>query len=460
MRGILICRGIFVCTLVLATHSVAYGDGFRIPYQGAAAAGQAEAFAAQADDASAIYYNPAGLTQLEGIQIYVGTNFITGHTDFTSQTGETATSDLGGSVAWPPPSHLYVTANLEDLAHGAFGPLSVGIGLNSPFGLVIRWPDEGPFSSVVTEATLPLLDIKPTMAYELFDMLSLGIGADIYTFASFIGEGQFERKANFAGVVPTELNGKGTSLGYNVSALLTPLRNADGKPRMNFGVVYRSGTDLELNGEFLQNGTKFPGFDSKFTLALPQVVSGGLAGWPIRNETHEWKLEYDMEWIGWSSLQNLDVSLSNGAVIPAPLNWNDTYTLSFGTEFKWLKPTSLPDWEIAGRAGYQRSQAPDPDRFYDPTVPDSNWNIFAVGLGLKCKEGGKLFGVFPCGCETSNPLVPKAIVLDLGFSAAFWESRTITDSIVNSTLIPNSIVNGTYETKGWYIGHISAGFAF
>ena len=174
-----------------------------------------------------------------------------------------------------------------------------------------------------------------------------------------------------------------------------------------------------------------------------------------------------MEWIGWSSYQNLDVTLSNimgipntQALVQNARNWNDTYTLSFGSEFKWLKLKSLPDWEIAARAGYQRSEPPDPDRYFDPTVSDSVWNKLSVGLGLKCKQGGNFFGVFPCGSASSNPLLPKAMVLDLGFSAAFWDPRTITDSILNDPAIPNSTVNGTYETKDWYIGHISAGFAF
>lgn len=450
-RGI-VKNSVLAVGLVLATHGLAYGDAFRVPYQGTAAAGQGEAFVAQADDASALYYNPAGLTQLEGAQIYVGTNFVTGHTDFTSPAGATATSDLGGAVAWPPPSHLYVTANLEDMAFDAFGPLSVGIGLNSPFGLVIRWPENGPFSSVVTEAALPLLDIKPTVAYRIFDMLSIGVGADIYTFASFLGKGQFELKSNTPGVASTEINGTDTSLGFNVSALLTPLRNTAGKPRVNLGIVYRSESDLDLAGELLVNGAKVA--DSRFTLPLPQVVSGGIAGWPIRDETHEWKLEYDMEWIGWSTFQNVDVSLSNGAVIPAPRNWDDTYTLSFGTEFKWLKPPSLPDWEIAVRTGYLRSEAPDPDAFFDPAVPDANWNRFSVGLGLKCKEGGHFFGFIRCGCANSSPLLPKAIVLDLGFSAAFWDSRTISGNQLSPT------IDGTYMTEDWYIGHISVGMGF
>ena len=265
MRRILTSSGLFLLALLLVSSGRAYGDGFRVPYQGAAAAGQGDAFAAQADDASALYYNPAGLPQLDGIQLYVGTNFIGGHTEFTSVNGERASSDLGGSVAWPPPSHLYVTANLEDLGFRALGPLSVGIGVNAPFGLIVRWPEEGPFSSVVTEATLPLLDIKPTVAYQLFDMLSVGLGADIYTFASFLGEGQFERKFNLAGVQKNEINGTDTAVGFNVSALLTPIRNADGKPRMNFGVVYRTGADLDLKGELLQDGNKFA--DSKIYIA-------------------------------------------------------------------------------------------------------------------------------------------------------------------------------------------------
>ena len=45
-----------------------------------------------------------------------------------------------------------------------------------------------------TGAALPLLDIKPTIAYKVHDRLSVGLGLDIYTFSSLIGEGQFEQR--------------------------------------------------------------------------------------------------------------------------------------------------------------------------------------------------------------------------------------------------------------------------
>ncbi len=449
----LIC--LLTCTIVFAIQRPAYGDAYRIPYQGAAAAGQGEAFTAQADDASALYYNPAGLVNVKGIQFYAGASLITGRTEFTSTTGTTAESDLGGTVAFPPPTHLYLTWNLEDTDIPLLDPLTLGIGVNSPIGLKVRWPNNGPFSTTVTEASLPLLDIKPTLAYRVNSYFSIGLGLDIYTFSDLIGEGQTEIKSN-----TTELNGTDTSVGFNASVLITPWRyNSStkrngkkelGKPRLNLGIVYRSSADLDLEGGFLVNGAKFA--NAKFTVPIPWVLSTGIAYWPIRNREHEWKLEFDFEWIDWSTLSNFDVHFSNGTVARSPRDWKDAYTFSIGSEFKWLDLPSLPNWEIALRGGYQRSQAPNSAQTFNPTVADANWNILATGLGLKCAKGGHFFGFIPCAYEAGY--LPKAMVLDLGFSAALWEKRTINGNILNSTH------NGTYETKDWYIGHISLGLIF
>jgi long-chain fatty acid transport protein len=464
MRRLLPLISFLTCTLVLAIHGVAYGDGYRIPYQGTAAAAQGEAFVAQADDASALYYNPAGLVNVKGIQLYLGANFITGRTEFTSTMGTKAESDLGGTVAFPPPMHFYLTWNLEETDIPVLEPLTLGIGVNSPFGLKIRWPNDGPFSTTVTEASLPLLDIKPTLAYRVNSYFSIGLGLDIYTFSDLIGEGQAEVKSNspvIPGMPSTELNGTDTAVGFNASVLITPWRYPNsspnqngkkelGKPRLNLGVVYRSGTDLDLEGEYLVNGAKVA--DAKTTVPIPWVLSTGIAYWPVRDQEHEWKLEFDFEWIDWSTFTNLDVSLSNGIRVDSPRDWDDTYTFSIGSEFKWLDFTALPNWEIALRGGYQRSQAAASAQTFDPIVPDANWNKFSTGLGLKCTKGGHFFGFIPCGYEGSY--LPKAMVLDLGFSVAFWEKRTINGNELSPTL------NGTYKTKDWYVGHVSLGLAF
>ena len=73
----------------------------RIQGQGTAASGQGNAFTAQADDPSAVHYNPAGLTQLTGVQIMGGALWVGGTTGFTSPTGLAVRGDRGGNVARP-----------------------------------------------------------------------------------------------------------------------------------------------------------------------------------------------------------------------------------------------------------------------------------------------------------------------------------------------------------------------
>ena len=63
---------ILLVGVTLTIASIARGGGIEVPMQDAKAAGEADAFTAQADDPSAIFYNPAGLTQIQGTQISVG----------------------------------------------------------------------------------------------------------------------------------------------------------------------------------------------------------------------------------------------------------------------------------------------------------------------------------------------------------------------------------------------------
>lgn len=418
----------------------------RIQGQGAAAAGMSNAFAAQADDPSALHYNPAGMTQLQGIQLMAGALASGGSTDFTSPTGATARGDRNGSVAWPPPGHTYITANLKSLGVTALGDLSVGIGLTVPFGSLTRWPNDGPFNTATTFSSLPLLDIKPTIAYKVMENLSLGLGADIYTFSSFIGEGQVEKQFISPGapafpLAPAgskmELSGKDTAAGFNASLLYTALRNADGKPLANIGIVYRSQATLHLSGALLANGAKVS--DADATLVLPQVITGAIAIWPVRTSEREWKLEVDVDYVGWKSVRNLDVALANGVTIPQPQNWRSTYAVMLGTEYKWLALESLPNWEVALRGGYTNQQNQMPDLSYDPGIPSADLHVVGGGIGLLCKEQGSFLGLIQCGDLGLGPLKPKAIGLDLSLQAGLYEDRTVTGN-------RNPTVDGIYRT--------------
>jgi long-chain fatty acid transport protein len=434
-----------------ATCQMALAQVPRIQGQGTAASGQGNAFAAQADDPSALHYNPAGMTQLHGVQIMAGVLLSGGTTQFTGTTGTTATGDRNGSLAWPLPTHAYLTMNLKDLGITALGDLSAGVGLTVPFGSLTRWPDDGPFRTTTTFNTLPLLDIKPTLAYKLTDDLSFGLGADIYTFSGLFGEGQAEQRFVWPGGlgIPAdskmELYGKDTAAGFNASLLYTAVRNGEGKPLANVAVVYRSQATLHLTGALLANGVKVQ--DATATLVLPQVISGAVAVWPLRTDRREWKLELDVDYVDWTSVRNLDVHLANGVTIPQPQNWHSTYAIMVGTEYRWLQFPSVPDWEVALRGGYTNQQNQMPDQTFNPGIPSADVNIISAGVGVLCKEHGSFFGLMRCGDLGIGTLMPKAIGVDLSYQAALYEQRTISGNTgVRSPV--NGVYSSTFHTGG------------
>ncbi|ULA63443.1 MAG: Long-chain fatty acid transporter [Nitrospira sp.] len=392
------------------------------------------------------------MTQLRGVQLLAGGLLTGGTTSFTSASGANATGNRDGSLAWPAPAHLFITANLGDLGVTSLSGLTLGIGLTSPFGSVSRYPDNGPQRFKATFSAMPLISIKPTMAYQVTRDLSLGLGMDIYTFSDMLGEGHFEKQFISTGAVPVfgsagqqaELYGKGTAVGYNVSLLYTALRNGDGQPIANIGLVYRNQVALPLNGGILANGVKTS--DASATFVLPQVFTGAIAIWPTRTAEREWKLELDVDYVGWKSVRNLDIYLGNGSVVPQPQNWRSTYTVMIGTEYRWLKMDSLPEWEMAVRAGYTNSPTQIPDLTFDPTIPSADVHIPAVGFGLVCKEGGTIFGI-RCGDFGVGPIKPKAVGLDLSYQASIYEQRTVSCGCALAAAV-NGLYRTTYHSGG------------
>ena len=440
------------CILVLGLlfslcPQLGHAQGVRFQPQGATAAGQGNAFSAQADDPSAIHYNPAGLSQVNGVQVLTGTTLVGGSVKFTSPTGIDSRGDFGGSIANPPPSYSYVSANLGSFGWNNLSNVTVGLGLTSPFGLNIRYPMDGPFNSAVTSAALPLIDIKPTVAYKINDQLAIGVGADIYTFASFLGQGHVEQK-QFIGGTSFELNGKGTGAGANFSLLYTPLRNSDGKPIASIGLVYRTQAVVPLSGSLLVNGAKVA--DASTNLVLPEIYTGAIAIWPVRTSEQEWKLELDVEYVGWKSNRNLDVHLSSGGVIPQPQQWKTVPVVAIGTEYKWLNPAWLPYWDVAVRSGYTRTENPVPDQTFNPATASLSANTLSLGAGFLCKGPARFLGLVPCG--GASALWPKAIGLDAAFQEWFYEPRTVAGNL-------NPTVNGTYHAYV-HVGTVSLKFMF
>ncbi len=108
------------------------------------------------------------------------------------------------------------------------------------------------------------------------------------------------------------------------------------------------------------------------TIQFPQFVKGGYAFRPIP----QWKLEADVEWINWDTLNTLTLhapgAAFNGTAIP--FNWKDSWYYEFGTEYE------INDhWTVRG--GYIFSVNTVPSSTFSPTVPDSNRHVFSLGGG-------------------------------------------------------------------------------
>ena len=426
--------------LLQPSNSIA--DGFRNPFQSAAANAQSNAFAAQADDASAVFYNPAGMTQLPGIQFLGGIEFVNVGTHFRSSAGATTKNDLGGPFGFPPPAQFFITARPRDLGVTWLGDLTAGIGLQNLFGFASRYPENGPLRTAITEASLPLLDIKPTLAYRFSKWLALGLGGDIFTFwdSALGGAEQKFISPGLPGIAPgdhVKITGTGTTAGFNTSALITFLRAKNGAPRVNLGFVYRSQSDLPLNGKLRVNGMQIA--KSHSSLHFPDCYTVGVAVWPLRDREREWKIEADVDYVRWSTIRKIAFRFSNGLALSTPQDWRNSATIGIGTEYKWLNWSHLPSWDFAARGGYNYSQSTVPDKNFNPAFPDSNVHSPSIGVGLTCRPGGSFLGIMDCGQPGEANSLRKLIGVDLAYQLVLYEPRTVTGN-------PNPAVNGKYRT--------------
>lgn len=364
------------------------------------------------------------MTQLHGVQHTAGVQFVSVNTHFTSPTGVSTRND-----------QPFPTANLKDLGIHALGNMSVGLGLQNLFGFAATYPRNGPFAGAVTFAQFPLINIKPTFAYKATDRLSVGLGADIFTFVSFLGEGHLEQQS-IQGGNTIELNGKGTTAGLNASLLYTLLQTDEGKPRLNFAFIWRSQAVLPVDGVFLMDETLVA--NTTTSIRLPEIYTWGVAFWPIRNATREWKVEVDVDYARRESIRDFDVHLSTGTTLSNPQHWSNTISIGVGTEYRWLSFPSDPNWNVALRTGYLHSQQAIPDINFNPAAPDAPSHTLSVGVGLLCKETGRFLGLLACGSEAGF-FGRKALGIDVAYQALLFESRTVIGN-------PNPTVNGTYET--------------
>lgn len=168
----LFCLAAMVCSLFVPLY--AFGNGFYIYEQGAKAVGMGGAFTAQADDPSAIHYNPAGISQLNGTQVMVGVSPIMPSASFESD-GSTAMASPGQK--WDAEDHTWVIPHFY-ITHKVNQKVSIGLGSYSSFGLGTEWPDdfEGKFTTGALKAVIKTSTVSPILSYEPIKDLSVAFG--------------------------------------------------------------------------------------------------------------------------------------------------------------------------------------------------------------------------------------------------------------------------------------------
>src|SRR5437660_5610970 len=182
MRLSLIVGGMLALLVGLTT--AAFAGGFSFTEHGAAASGKANAFAGEANDPSAIFYNPAGITQLPGTQFMIGTSIVKLDSTFrSSTTGENTHLE----DQFPIIPHFFITHRFKQWDER----LSIGLGVFTPFGIVIDWPDNWQGRFDTTNARLRVTVYNPTVAYQVTPGLSVAAGVRIADAGA-----EFEQKFN------------------------------------------------------------------------------------------------------------------------------------------------------------------------------------------------------------------------------------------------------------------------
>jgi long-chain fatty acid transport protein len=348
-------------------------NGFALPDQDAFATARGEAFVATADNPSAIYYNPAGITQLAGNNFRGGLNSVYYQPTFQPPAGQPnsgQTYNNSDHFAWLP--QFFYTFTPEKL------PLSCGLGVYAPYGGKMHWPQDTDFRSVVIGGSLKYITINPAVAVKLLPGLSVGGGVMVNYGNISMNQGLLASPTPQANYF--NFNGDGWSVGYNVGILWQP------HPKISFGATFRSSASLDFQGNTDFQLQPHPystpqqrNASASFTFPLTAVF--GVSYRP----TPKWNLEFDANYTDWSSFGTITIEQSAPTLnppfyqnVPVNLDWQASWMYEFG-----ITRYFDSGWHVS--AGYVFNENSVPDTYYTPLAADMDRDFFSLGTGFKGK---------------------------------------------------------------------------
>jgi long-chain fatty acid transport protein len=363
-----ICLGSLLTAIILFSATVAYGEGFRNPPPGTFNLGRAGGRIAQVDDSSAVQQNPANLVDLTNIQAQLTPTIIYISSDFTSQSGQSAST----IDPWKALPNFFASMPLDN------DRFAIGLGVTVPYGLGNEW-NTGSSSfnqpaGVLTYQTpyyskLVTINFNPTLSMKLRDDLSVGVGLDVMwsdlEFKQYLSPLIHDLQA--------QVQGNGVGFGGNLGITWQVTE------RQRLAVTYRSPININYSGTAQFNnypGGGIPNSSFNSQIKFPTIVSVGY-GLQVNDAV---RLETDFEWVQFSRFDTLPIHIgSNPLGVPSQNiseNWMDTFTAGFGGDWQ-----INDNWVVRG--GYQYYKSPVPDSTFSPTIPDANQNVITIGVGWK-----------------------------------------------------------------------------
>lgn len=353
--------------LILAgcTH-LAHAAGFALIEQNASGLGNAYAGAAAvAEDASTVYFNPAGMTLLPDSQVVLVGHLIKPTMEFSG----TVTPAIGGGqggdagdLAFAPNAYF---------AYRLTPDLHLGLGLNSPFGLKTEYDPDWIGRTQAIKSEVMTVNLNPSIAYKVNEALSLGAGMSLQRIDATLTN-QVYPLANTSLI---EIEGDDYGWGFNLGALW------QFTPNTRVGVAYRSEIDFTLEGS--ATVTNFPLVASgpvTADITVPDSASLSL----FHKQSAKWDLLADVTWTGWSDFDKLDIYRTSGALLSStPENWEDILRYSLGATWHMSERLSL-------RGGVAYDEAPVSDVDRTPRIPDGARTWIAVGGQYRLSEKSAL----------------------------------------------------------------------
>jgi long-chain fatty acid transport protein len=387
----------FLCT------NLAFAGGYAIPPQTAKAESMAGAGTAGVNDPSAVYVNPAALTQIDGNQIMAGVTYVN---TISSVRNSGATSRNIHDDDFVP--NLFANYRIPNTK------VSLGIGSYTPFGLATSYKPESFTRYAAVRSELRTIFVTPTIAWEPFSYLSVGGGVSFVHSSGLLSRAIFLGPFGDARLRVTDTD---DSYGYKVGVLLKP------NERLRFGLTYTSRVDVNFrsaNVKFadapvtggLSTSTKASGIH----LPLPPVINFGIH-WQV---DPNWGLEFQYDFTRWSEFDHLKASFSTplpalGGLAPIagfliPENWKDSNNVRLGTSYKLNQGFEL-------RAGVALEETPIPGSTLGPAIPGADYLSLTGGIGYQWER----------------------LKVDLGYMAVFYKTRRVNNNVLETGGDPNAL---------------------